>query len=70
MKWQDLLRPNEQDELRRAEAARDAAREVYNATVRKLKSRCEARMGRLNDNLGPRSKPIDRRKPIDDVEID
>tara|TARA_R110000764_G_scaffold102444_1_gene187950 strand:- start:433 stop:588 length:156 start_codon:yes stop_codon:yes gene_type:complete len=49
MNWKEHLRQGEQDELRRAEAAREAAREVYNATVRKLKSRCEARMRRAKD---------------------
>ena len=50
MKWQDYLRDNEREELERAEAARDAAREVYNATVRKMKSRAEQRKRRAKDN--------------------
>lgn len=49
MSWKDHLRPSERAELERAEASREAAREVYNATVRKLKSRCESRIRVLKD---------------------
>ena len=44
MKWQDYLRDSEQDELNRASAAKEATTEVYKATMRKLKNRCESRM--------------------------
>ncbi len=46
MTWKDYLRDGERDELERAAKSRDAAREVYNETVRKLKSRAESRMRR------------------------
>lgn len=46
------MRQGEQDELRRAEQMRDAARKVYNATSKKLKSRCEQRMRRSKDEGG------------------
>jgi hypothetical protein len=49
MNWKEHLRQGEQDELRRAEEMRAASREVYNATVRKLKNRCEARIRRSKD---------------------
>jgi len=51
MNWKEHLRQGEQDELERARAARQAAREVYKATARKLKSRCEARIRRARDEV-------------------
>jgi hypothetical protein len=44
MKWQDYLRDSERDELERVSAAKTATNEVYKATMRKLKNRCESRM--------------------------
>ena len=43
------MRLGEQDELERAERMRANARDLYNATISKLKKRCEARMRRAND---------------------
>lgn len=47
----DDFRESEIAEIARAIVARDAAREVYNATVRKLKSRAEARRNRGDAGL-------------------
>ena len=44
MKWQEKMTDNERLEMERAKAARDAGADVYRATVKKLKSRCESRM--------------------------
>lgn len=42
--WRELLRDGEKRELERALAMREQAKELYNETVKKLKSRCESRM--------------------------
>jgi hypothetical protein len=49
MKWQEKLRDGERAELERAKAAKESSNDVYKATVRKLKSRCEARLRRVKD---------------------
>lgn len=43
------MRQGEQDELKRAKEMRANARDLYNATISKLKKRCEARMRREKD---------------------
>ncbi len=50
MKWKDYLKSGERDELDAAEALRNQAKEVYNTMRTKLKSRCEQRMRRNNEN--------------------
>jgi len=46
MNWKNYIRDNEREELERIDASKIAARDVYASFIRKLKSRCEARMKR------------------------
>lgn len=53
MSWKDFLTTEEREELERAEAAKRAAAESYNAIRLTLKTRCDARMRRAGESRKP-----------------
>lgn len=57
MTWKDYLKPEERDELEKAEAAKKAAAAKYNAVRLTLKTRCDARMRRDPESRNTVQKP-------------
>ena len=50
MSWKDFMTDDEQAELDKAEAEKQAAVDGYNSVWRKLKIRCDARMRRFKES--------------------